>query len=804
MSAQQIIFNDQELELPDNALIAVTSQINVLSDLKDHKSNLTNTVKVPATKHNLKVIGNSDQVQSESLIPYRKNRARIIKDGVDATKNGFAELRNIDKEINLVIYEGNVDFFASIEGKTLYDLDLSALDHDYNLTDILAFNTATSGLKYPLVNYGYFADNTTRIVDPKNLRPCIFAFEILNKIISEAGYTGEGSALTNANWLKTLIPFTNGSNPKLWYNRTIYQVVSGAWSATSPSLADPPAYINGQEYTLPSTVYYNYNSTIYLRYKVSNISGGGNYVRLRIEGTGVNPFVDFGTTEGIGEISFTDTNDGIGKLFLAIEAKNCDVEILGGRWFGTIAPYDPAKITDDFSIYVTKGSVAASATGGTPVVRLTGLAPDGGEEWFEPFNIQNFLPDMTQKEFIKAWAESYKVLFKTNETEKKISFLQFNEIVDGIPNAIDWTTKLHSDTKTQNKEFRIGDYAQRNYCKYSKDSNDKFIESGTGDGEITIDDKTLKKELTVLESPFAATAMEYNLIGLDVAHIHKLDSDDEFTVDSVPRILIDNVEATITGNDIDYENGTVGSPVSINTDVPIPYFILQNKTFNLGFNNSLLKDNYSSLTRVLNKSKKLTVLMKLSAVDFYNLDHFKPIYLAQFAAYFYINKVINWTGLGLTKVEIIRIGQRNNALIGARTRYRATYGVELYGQINRNWTTVGTATFKLTITINGILMTDYIPPLVVNAPADLVVGLGIDGGSYVTNVSDWVTSHLPEGFVMRDNGMCIDTPADTQFKFEIYYEETGPLGDYGLYEYNNDGFFDPNTGIVTDWIIESI
>lgn len=802
MSKELITINDIELELSAQTKIALTSQINDLSELKDHQSSYSNNIKVPATTRNLSAIGNSDQVQSESTVPYTKNRAKINKLGVDVLKNGFAVLTSVDKEINLAIYEGNLDFFETIEGRILYDLDLSALDHDYNLTDIIAMNTATSGLKYPLVNYGYFADNTTRIIDPKNLRPCIFAFEILNKIISEAGYTAEGAVLTNANWLKTLIPFTNASNPELWYNRTIYKLVTGAYSAINA--ADPLSYIDGQVATagIPPTYHYNYDVNVYLRYKISS-STGTNYLLIDVQGNSGSPATEStGGVDGINQVLFNRTAVGDGPLTLKLTIRNCSVEILGGRFYGTITPRDPAEGgPKEFSVFVTKKSIVV---GNTPETIFVGLDNNGGEEWFEPFDIQNFLPDMTQKDFVKAWAESYKVLFKVDEIQKKITFKQFNEIVDDIPNAIDYTTKLQSDTNTQLKEFRIGGYAQRNYCKYTEDSNDDYIQFGTGDGEITIDDETLKKEATVFESPFAATTMEYNLIGLDVARIHKLDPDDEFTVDTVPRILIDNVEASITGNDIDYENGTVGTPVSINTDVPLPYFILQNKTFNLGFNNSLLLDNYSSLTRVLNKSKKLTVLMKLSAVDFYNLDHFKPIYLAQFAAYFYINKVINWTGVGLTKVEIIRIGQRDNSIIGLRTRYRAAYDADLYGQINRNWTTVGTATFKLTLTINGVLLTDYIPPLVVNAPADLVVGLGIDGGSYVTNVSDWVTSHLPEGFIMRDNGMCIDTPADSTFKIQIYYEETGPLGDYGLYEYNNDGFFDPFGNIITAWTIENI
>jgi hypothetical protein len=145
--------------------------------------------------------------------------------------------------------------------------------------------------------------------------------------------------------------------------------------------------------------------------------------------------------------------------------------------------------------------------------------------------------------------------------------------------------------------------------------------------------------------------------------VKRIDDDTgEWTINNVPRLLIDDMQPITDGlGDITYDDGTTSATFS---DAALCYFILTGKTFNAGFNNSMLPDNYTALTRVLNQSRKLTLLFKLTELDMYNLDHFIPVYLSQFAAYFYVNKVLNWTGEGLTKVELIRIGTENTDLLG--------------------------------------------------------------------------------------------------------------------------------------------
>jgi len=803
MSNEQIILNDIELELSGKTSIALTSQINDLSKGTSQESNFTNTVKAPPTPRNLAAIENSDQVQSESIVPYSKNRAKINKFGVDVLKNGFAVLSSVDKEINLVIYEGNVDFFAAIEGKTLRDLDLSALSHLFDWTNVTGSftNDSTDGYKYPLIDYGMMPSDI-RELDPQYLKATVFCAYIFEKIITEAGFTFEGNIFSNEKFKKLLI--TTEDDNKGTYFDTYANIETGLGQIYNFPI-DPSQKTRIATFTKGAGESWQYEVTINF-----TISGWVNGTSFFIITTGFGWLAIFAYqhSDADGDGTFTKTFTFDSSVYInTVDIHDSLVYDLGQATvvvhFGEMSGRISGETEDRFFVHLLP---IASQTASTTDSYYAEFGIDYKNQYgFTTIDVAQVLPEWTQKDFVKAMANIFNLMFSTNKTENKLTIKQFSEIVDDIPNALDWTTKLHSDENSQTKEFRIGGYSQINNCKYTEDDSDIKKPKKYGNGTLTVADEVLPKETTFIELPFSSSLSVSRLLGIIVPSVNRVDADGEFTIDTVPRLLIDNVDDILDSNgDLELNDGPNSS--AINTGIPYCYFIQSDKTFNLGFNNSLLLDNYSALTRVLNKSKKLTVLMKLSAVDFYNLDHFKPIYLAQFASYFYINKVINWTGEGITKVEIIRIGQRNDALIGLIARYRADYDTSSsYGQINRDWGSVGIATFTMTsLIIDGVeLATNQ--QLIINAPGDLVVGIGIDGLPYVTNVSDWVTSLMPDGFTMRDNGQCIDVPADSRFLIGIYYEETGPLGDYGLYTYTNEGFSIPGwAGIYHDYIKENI
>jgi len=219
----QVIVNDMELELDvSQEPVALTLQINDVSDIKNQNGTTTNQFKFPWTARNRRIWNFANDPNILSSAPYTVYPAKIIQDGLEIVPVGKAELKASDTRFGeCLITTGNVDFFDYLE-KKLPDLDFSAYDHIYD-GDFVASNMAnTYGVYYPLINYGQFRDtpnNASGLTDPTGglplddggiridfLRPAIFVATIVDVILAYTGYTATGSILSDPLYQALIVP----------------------------------------------------------------------------------------------------------------------------------------------------------------------------------------------------------------------------------------------------------------------------------------------------------------------------------------------------------------------------------------------------------------------------------------------------------------------------------------------------------------------------------------------------------------------------------------------------------------------
>ena len=75
-----------------------------------------------------------------------------------------------------------------------------------------------------------------------------------------------------------------------------------------------------------------------------------------------------------------------------------------------------------------------------------------------------------------------------------------------------------------------------------------------------------------------------------------------------------------------------------------------------GRNNGILEEYWNELKRVLENGESVTASIRLDTVDFLTLDFSIPVYIQDFGAYFYINKINDYQyQKGTYKVELIKI-----------------------------------------------------------------------------------------------------------------------------------------------------
>jgi hypothetical protein len=286
--------------------------------------------------------------------------------------------------------------------------------------------------------------------------------------------------------------------------------------------------------------------------------------------------------------------------------------------------------------------------------------------------------------------------------DRKILFWNFSKLYENIPNARDWSAYLSE--REDETEFKFGDYAQNNIMRY-KDSDDVIKDNGMG--VMQVDDVTLPFEKDALELPVStcdevtiltnnfsvnvsriafntfkpdnvkivgytnlaafpttgAADMAYHAndtgvyyiwsggayVIISLPSIISLQYDQEKSID--PRIVY--VERTKEEYSPPYEKKLIFSPTKILSgviEIDSP-----KKASSLEVSFSYLVTNYGSLSRLLTKTNLRKAKFNLPVYEVAGLKHYIPIYLSQYKAYFYVNKINNYVPGQLCKIDLIKL-----------------------------------------------------------------------------------------------------------------------------------------------------
>src|SRR5690606_32549311 len=82
--------------------------------------------------------------------------------------------------------------------------------------------------------------------------------------------------------------------------------------------------------------------------------------------------------------------------------------------------------------------------------------PEGGE-----MDLVNWVPDMSQKEFVKAMVKLFGWTMQTDAYENRVKITLFNAVLRNRAIAKDWTDK-RDFTEVPAVAYRFGDFGQRN------------------------------------------------------------------------------------------------------------------------------------------------------------------------------------------------------------------------------------------------------------------------------------------------------------------------------------------------------
>lgn len=621
--SQHLYVGDTECDLDDDEVIALTRQANDIAEMQDRQSDFTAGFKIRKTRAMRELFELAGEIGSNTNLPYTKMGCRYVNEGIEVISSGYLIINRSDFYYYYCsIYFGNLNFFKNIEGLTLNDLTLSGCNHTWNVATMVASHTSSPlpDYIYPLLEPSDDAAMNPLTDDGSRTElyggwvwPFVKCLPIFNEIISNADFTPEGNILTDSVFAKMAMPISDREIASTFAYRFYYGLY------------------NNNTYNFPSAL---------------NQLPGGSLI------TGDDNFKDYGiyTTHFGADYKFkiellTSYLLSAPDVYLndpSASPSNIAFSKITERQFGftKIIEYE-IEYTSDSGIDLTfLVSSCLLYYYSIQVSDIQNTAIGYGSEFSSTVKISNFLPDISQTEYIKMICNFFGLIPDADSRTGKILFWNYSMLYDNIPQARDWSAYL-SESDDEN-EFQFGDYAQNNYMRF-EGSDD--VKEDTGLGNMQIADETLEEKKDVIDVPVSTTDEVTILTDVNVSRIamntyNDPDYDQEDSID--PRmVMIEQLDSKTFGIRPAVAAGSA-------TDISDPY-----KARAMKFGDTIM--NYTSLARMLYKSQIIKARINLPVYEFAGFKHYIPIYFNQYQAYFYVNKIENYVAGKLCTIELIKL-----------------------------------------------------------------------------------------------------------------------------------------------------
>lgn len=494
----ELYINDNYIEL-DNSELLPTSQVADIFSVEDIYSGITKQFSAPKSAANKKALEGCDNIGAITYIPYRRNRARLLIDGVEVMFNAIAVVESSGDTFEIIIKYGNSDFFSLLTRK-LNELDLSALEHQWTVANITASQTHdyTDGYTWQLIDFG-LQKNQPRY-NIRHSLPSVFVRYLIEKIAADNGYTLSGSVWTSSNFSSDTIPLISRSNSDSGRDRM--QVL--AWQNVYQEL---DIVAQSKELVFADILHDDCLSFEDNKYYVAKTDCEVN----------ISALINCKFIQILGTETATVTID------LIRYSVNGSQEIIETQTMIVSQASPTASVSFNTNIVLSdydKVGFKAMQTG-LFYSRVRIGEPDYCTFWAQIITAQNTayglffpiaenLPEITELDLFKAVAMKYGLIFQADNSNRILHAERFEDIAKRMntDDSYDWTNKLDLQAESGDYErIRVNyraEMSQRNWFRFAEDDSVPF---GFSDAYFTIDDTTLPKSGNYVEFPFAASKL---------------------------------------------------------------------------------------------------------------------------------------------------------------------------------------------------------------------------------------------------------------------------------------------------------
>ena len=638
------------VDLDPKQIIAQTKQINDLNNLKNRQTNYTNKFKLPKTATNLKILDFLTVPGNNSNVPYQKNECSLYSDtGECFIYNGWAIITDGGKYFNAVVYDGIIDFYKRIENKNLSDLGttISDLDHQKTIANILAsWNTPSSvNYRYILADYNGNTGSVnvtagTPTVNIDYLVPSVNIAWLWDKIFEHFGFEYTGSVFDTDSFKNIWMTFPNGvtsidetfeifASDELTNANNYEGYYDRYWRTLLIGYANPDPFDTNSLETDNSNYKLIVKKSGYYEVVTSGSINTREPVRLFVSKNISNTGAAYLNNLPEYRVMSTDLEPGAGGDDISSGAFYLNagesVSVLMRHKNGTrdAIRFDEPEKLPDFEISLRRFD--------NNIISFS--------EAFSNFSIKDFITEVVHRFGL--------TLFK-NKYNNTYDFLTLEELLH-TENKINWSSKFSNQI---NEKYVYGNYAQQNWFRYNY--NDK--EANHNDGVIAIGNENINESKDVLKSKIYSPQKDTVSYLSRVSNNYPLwekepnDNDDDGEEPIKYKALNKRYYFLRTEkitNSVYLKSYTTGE-----LQLTGSYWI---ENFSRMSFADVLKDYYTPINSVLEKSKLITAEMWLKDTDIINFDFKKLYYIEQLGGYFLMNKINNYIPGKPTKCELISV-----------------------------------------------------------------------------------------------------------------------------------------------------
>lgn len=753
MTTYELYINDILCDLSSDEVITLLYQSPIFSSLDSIQSNRSYNIALPPTPTNMRAIGQAARPDVDADAPYVRLPAALYQDGVPLFTQGFAVVTDIADTINVTLTWGNADNFQPLFDANLRDLTIyipapegaegdwvSYIEWNEN-TQLLDSTGEEPDAAFWAINFGMGLSN------PKYLHPSVPVSAILDWIEQYNGITIDGKdRLAYSPHGGPIIPLVSKNGDEI-SNKT----EALRFTANSTNFKDKIYGVLGRGSIIqdPQNIAYGSCTTKFDRadYKVhitinpNDGAGSYSYFADTLTGWEIPEAMNLMLTE-------VDANGGIVKSTALSTSYN--VEYLGITDSGlrkyrfdflalnTI--YTLTETTEILLHYEVQTGVVYSYSNPYSETLTVNIWANWEDCAFPTkFPIAPNLPDISQGDFILAMMNMQGLFaYADKDNPNTIKLISIDDIIANVQknDIIDWSDRvilndIHRVDMPDASVFTIDDLAQSNILDYDNDDDVKTDTHGT----ITIRNENIEKEAELVELPFSASE-NATTGGVNCAVVPIYEDDGKGGAnysECSPRILAWKDDQTYNSS-------------AICTGRFDPWM-------KFGGDGGIVKTRYASYQKVVDRLRIITIRAKLTALDLYNLDYTKPVYIAQFGQIFAIYSVETGED-GICDCQLLKL--KVDGVVPAH--YYLYLDGQNADQSKTDITSAGT-TITYSVQSNGT-------PYVVSKDSRLTVTLQTAEESNIFSLSD-----MEQGTI--NNGTGIPTGRDTRLRSKSFQPISG-------------------------------